>query len=326
MYKNIHDTCLIGTGYWGSIIFNTLNKITKKKILTYDINKKNNVLLKKKFGNKVVISKNVEEILECRNIKNIILATHPSVNYYLAKKFLNNKKNIFIEKPIVKEQKKMKKLIYLAKKNNVILMGGYIYLYNSYIKKIKKLLNKKILGKIKFIEINRKNLGPIRNEVSAHIDLGSHDLSILLYLFDKNVKLLNIETKKILKKSVSDISTMNLKIGNILCDINSSWLNPTKERRLLIIGSKKMLIFDEMETVNKLKIYNKYAYYPEISKFKNNYISNKARIYKGKTKNVFVRETDTLKNEITYFARKCKQKSQPITNGEFCLKILKLIG
>ena len=188
MNKNLYKACLIGTGYWGSIIFNTLNKITKKKILTYDVNKKNNNLLQKKFGNKVLIAKNINEIIDNKNIKNIILATHPSVNYSLAKKFITNNKNIFIEKPIVKDKEKLKKLIKLAKENKVKLMGGYIYLYNSYIKKIKKILQNKVLGKIKFIEIQRKNLGPIRNEVEAHVDLGSHDLSILFYFFGYNLK------------------------------------------------------------------------------------------------------------------------------------------
>ena len=254
------------------------------------------------------------------------MATHPSVNYSLAKKFITNNKNIFIEKPIVKDKEKLKKLIKLAKENKVKLMGGYIYLYNSYIKKIKKILQYKILGKIKFIEIQRKNLGPIRNEVEAHVDLGSHDLSILFYFFGYNLKILNISKKKILKKKISDISTMNIKIKDILCDIHSSWLNPTKERKILIIGSKKMLIFDEMENNNKLKIYNNYAYYPELLKFKNNYISNKARIYKGKISNIFVKETDTLKNEITHFIKKCKENKEPLTNGDFCLNILKLLS
>ena len=174
--KKIHKTALIGTGYWGSIIFNTLTKITNNKIYTFDINKENSKLLKKKFGDQVVIAKNIEEILENKNIENIILATHPSINFELGKKILNKQKNLFIEKPIVTDIKKLSKLINIAKLNNKILMGGYIYLFNSYIEKIKEILKTKELGSIKYIEIQRKNLGPIRNEVGSHLDLGSHDL------------------------------------------------------------------------------------------------------------------------------------------------------
>lgn len=323
---NIHKTALIGTGYWGSIIANTLIKITKKKIIVYDKLKENSSLLKQKFKNRILVAKNYNEIFKNQKIENIILATHPSVNYNLGKKTLLLKKNLFVEKPIVTNPKQLSELIKLSKKNKKILMGGYIYLYNSYIKKIKTIIKKGELGQVKYIEIQRKNLGPIRNEIDSHFDLGSHDLSILKFLFNKKMKITNLIKRNILKKNISDITSINLNIGNIKCEIISSWLNPKKERKILIIGSKKMLLFDEMETKNKLRIFNKYAFYPKITKFKDNYLSNVARIYLGKTKNINVKESDTLKTELIHFEKKAKSKSEPDTNGKFCLEILKIIN
>ena len=324
--NNIHKTALIGTGYWGSIIANTLIRITKKKIIVYDKLKENSSLLKHKFKNRILVAKNYNEIFKNQKIENIILATHPSVNYNLGKKTFLFKKNLFVEKPIVTNPKQLSELIKLSKKNKKILMGGYIYLYNSYIKKIKTLIKKGELGQVKYIEIQRKNLGPIRNEIDSHFDLGSHDLSILKFLFNKKMKITNLIKRNILKKNISDITTINLNIGNIKCEIISSWLNPTKERKILIIGSKKMLLFDEMESKNKLRIFNKYASYPKITKFKDNYLSNVARIYLGKTKNINVKESDTLKTELIHFEKKAKLKSEPDTNGKFCLEILKIIN
>ena len=324
--NNIHKTALIGTGYWGSIIANTLIKITKKKIIVYDKLKENSSLLKQKFKNRILVAKNYNEIFKNHKIENIILATQPSVNYNLGKKTFLFKKNLFVEKPIVTNPKQLSELIKLSKKNKKILMGGYIYLYNSYIKKIKSIIKKGKLGQIKYIEIQRKNLGPIRNEIDSHFDLGSHDLSILKFLFNKKMKITNLIKRNILKKNISDITSINLNIGNIKCEIISSWLNPTKERKILIIGSKKMLLFDEMETKNKLRIFNKYASYPKITKFKDNYLSNVARIYLGKTKNINVKESDTLKTELIHFEKKAKLKSEPDTNGKFCLEILKIIN
>ena len=324
--KKLYETALIGTGYWGSIIFNTLSKITKKNILTYDLNTDNSSLLKKKFGSKVIVSKSIDQILENNFIKNVILATHPSVNFKLSKDALNNNKNLFVEKPILTNVKRLNQLVILAKKQKKIFMGGYIYIFNSYIKEIKKIIDSNILGNIKYIEIQRKNLGPIRNKVDAHVDLGSHDISILKYLFKKKIKIQNIKKNNLLKKGISDISLITAQIGKIKCEIISSWLNPTKERKLLIIGSKKMLLFDEMNKTNKLKVFNKYAHYPKITKFKKDYISNKARIYEGKTKNYLIKETDTLKNELLHFQKMCKIKSKPITDGNFCLDVLRLIS
>ena len=323
--NNIHKTALIGTGYWGSIIFNTLTKITNKKIFVFDKNLENSNLLKKKFKNKTHVAKSFEEILTNKNIKNIILATHPSVNFNLGKKVLDNNKNLFVEKPIVSNIKKLRILIKCADFNKKVLMGGYIYLFNSYIKKIKSIIESKELGTIKYIEIQRKNLGPIRNEISSHLDLGSHDISIIKYLFNTKIKIKNIIKRNILKKNISDISSINLIVGKINCEITSSWLNPTKERKIMIIGSKKMLLFDEMNDTNKLRIFNKFVYYPKLSKFKKNYISNKARIYLGKTKNIKIKETDSLKNELNYFENVSKKNQKPITDGKFCLDILKLV-
>ena len=321
----LHQTALIVTGYWGSVIFNTLTKITKKKIYVYDKNTKNSKLLYKKFPKQTIIAKSYNEILNDKNIKNIILATHPSLNFFLGKKALDTKKNLFVEKPVINNRKKLSKLITIAKKNKRVLMGGYIYLFNSYIKKIKQIIESKELGTIKYIEAQRKNLGPVRSEVDSHMDLGSHDISILRYFFKNKLKLKNKIKRNILKENVSDITTLNISIGNIKCEIISSWLNPTKERKLLIVGSKKMLEFNEMEKNNKLRIFNKYAVYPKITKFKKNYISNIARIYTGKTKNIKVRETDTLKNELLHFEKVSKINTNPITNGKFCLEVLKLI-
>jgi len=323
--NNIHKTALIGTGYWGSIIIKTLIKITNKKIIVYDKKRENSLLLKKRFKNRIIVAKKDNEIFKNHDIENIILATHPSINFELGKKALTNEKNLFVEKPIVVDIKKLSKLIKIAKQNKKILMGGYIYLFNSYINKIKSILKKKELGIIKYIEIQRKNLGPIRNEIDSHFDLGSHDLSILKYLFEKKFKIKNIIKRNILKKNISDITSINLKIDKINCEIISSWLNPTKERKILIIGSKKMLLFDEMKLKNKLKIFNKYAFYPKITKFKKDYTSDKARIYMGKTKNIFVHETDTLKNELQHFEKKALLNNEPLTNGKFCLDVLKII-
>ncbi len=322
---NIHKTAIIGTGYWGSVIVNTLIKITKKKIFIYDKLKENSSLLKKKFNDRIFVANNYNEILKNQNIKNVILATHPSINYFLGKKVLSYNKNLFVEKPIVTEPKKLSELIKLAKKKNKILMGGYIYLYNSYIKKIKKIIQNNELGNIKYVEIQRKNLGPIRNEIDSHLDLGSHDLSILKFLFNKKIKINNLIKRNILKKNISDITSINLNIGNIKCEIISSWLNPTKERKILIIGSKKMLLFDEMETKNKLRIFNKYASYPKITKFKANYLSIKARIYLGKTKNINIKERDTLRDELNHFEKHSELNTEPLTNGKFCYDILKIV-
>ena len=115
------------------------------------------------------------------------------------------------------------------------------------------------MGKIKYINFQRQNFGPIRNRVSATYDLATHDISILSFLFNKNIKLKRFINHDILGKNNYDISFFNLEVNGAQIDINVSWLNPEKIRKIIIIGSKKMLLFDEMNFKEPIKIYNNYV-------------------------------------------------------------------
>ena len=200
-------------------------------------------------------------------------------------------------------------------------MVGYVYCYNEYVKRIKNIIDKKTLGEIIYIYMSRKNLGPIRNDVDVLLDLATHDVSILKFLFDKIPVIKQSIKYNILNKNNYDISNLHLKLNNIKIDINVSWLHPKKEREIIIIGKKKMLIFDELEEINKIKIYNKYAYYPKVNYFKK-ILTEKARIYRGNSENINIKSNDSLINELKYFFNCVDAKIIPITNLNFSQKVL----
>ena len=193
-----YDTALIGCGYWGTNIARVLTKIKKNKIIIYDENHTNTIILKKRFPKKLIVSNKLEKILSNKKIKNVILATPPNKNLNLLKLCIKGKKNIFIEKPGLKKYSDLVKLKKI--KHKKILMFGYIYLFNNNIKFLKKYISTKKNGKILYIKFQRQNLGPIRNDVSASYDLSSHDLSIFLYLFKRLPTLIKNSSYSILKK------------------------------------------------------------------------------------------------------------------------------
>tara|TARA_Y100000590_G_scaffold459147_2_gene615501 strand:- start:72 stop:1061 length:990 start_codon:yes stop_codon:yes gene_type:complete len=314
---------LIGCGYWGTVIAKTLINLKFKNIFIHDSNLKNSKTLKSKF-NTLKIENKYNNLIKNKFIKNFFFATPPSKNFKIAKKALINNKNIFIEKPGVTRLSDLKKLNLIAKKNNNKLMFGYVYCFNDYIKYIKKILNNKKLGKILYINFQRQNLGPIRNDVNVAFDLTSHDLSIILNLFKKLPKKISHVKYSILKKNIPDISNLHMKLDNIFFDINNSWINPTKIRRLTIVGSKKMLLFDEINLREPVKIYNKYAKYPKIEEFKKKFFTSKAFIYLGKNYSPKINMNSALDNEIKYFLN-LKKKSTPITGFNFSYKILKFL-
>ena len=129
-------------------------------------------------------------ILNDNEIKNVIVATPPSANLNIVKQLLLNNKNIFLEKPGFKNLNDLKRIKKIKSKNKIMI--GYVYCYNNYIKKIKEILKSKELGKVLYINFRRQNLGPIRNDVDVDYVLTSHDLSIMLYLFNKFPRLISL--------------------------------------------------------------------------------------------------------------------------------------
>ena len=313
---------VLGAGYWGTILINTLLKLGYKNINVFDINKKNLLIVKKKFP-KIIVKKNLDEILKDKSLKNIFVATPPSKNFLIVKKLIFNNKNIFLEKPGFINTLQVERISKIINKKNKF-MFGYVYCYNDYIVKIKNILKKNYLGDIQYISLQRQNLGPIRNDVDVDYDLTSHDLSIIIKLFNKIPKVKSFKKYYLLNNKIADISNIHLKLKNISIDINNSWLNPTKERLIKIIGKKRMLIFDEMDLESPLKIYNQYAKYPTLEYFNKNFLNSKAYIYKGSSKKIKVKSKPPLENEILHFLNS-KRVETDINFGFKILSILKRV-
>ena len=312
---------IVGLGYWGTIVTNTVVSMNKfRKIYVFDNDSQKIKNIKKKFGNKIeYISFN--KIKNDDRIKNIFLATPPKVNFKLLNTLICKNKNILIEKPGLTNLSQYRKIKDMMKKTKSNLNFGYIYIYNDYIKYIKRIINSKELGKIRYINLQRQNFGPIRNKVSAAFDLATHDISILYYLLNKKIILKKSINHDILGKKNFDISFLNLRAGEIKIDINVSWLNPEKIRKIIIIGSKKMLLFDEMNISDPVKIYNNYVSFPKIDKFTKYFFNQSKYIFKGKSRSISFKETKPLNNEINEFLK----NNESITNIKFSENIIKTI-
>ena len=292
---------IIGCGYWGSIIINSVKKLNKfKEIFICDEDPKKIKVIKKRFG-KFVNEINIKDISKKKEIKNIYLATPPSKNLELLKKLLPLNKNILLEKPGFIKLGDFKIIKRELKNSKSKLRFGYIYLFHDYIKLLKKIINKKNFGKIKYIKFQRQNFGPIRNDVNSFGDLATHDLSILKFLLKEKVYLKNFTKHDVLRIKSGDVISANFLVNKIPVDINVSWLNPEKIRKITIISDKNMVLFDEMNLERPIQIFNNYANYPKLAKFTKSYFSQKAFVYKGKSKHVKLKEKKSLDNEILDF-------------------------
>ena len=314
---------IVGCGYWATNFINTLENLDILNITIFDKDTSKISIIKKKF-NFLKSKKNFNSFLD-GNYDCVFLITPPSTHYELAKKIIEKNFNIFIEKPTTLKSSDLKKLIKFSKFKKIIMMTGYIYNYNIYINYIKKVLQKKELGKIKYIYFERSNLGPIRNDTSCIWDLASHDISTSIFLLNSFPKILNVNTHNFLKKKLYDISNINLDFSGVKVEIKSSWINPEKIRKLVIVGESKMLQFDEMQSKNKIKIYNKYATYPNLKIFKKNFFTPSAFIYLGKTTMPKIKYQSPMITELYHFFSCIKNKKEPITSGNHALEVMKVI-
>ena len=315
------NIAIIGLGYWGTIVTNTIISMGLfKKIYIYDNDISKVKIIKKKFGSRVVSIK-FDQIKNDKKIKNIFLATPPRINFEILKTLIKHKKNILVEKPGMINLRYFDLIEKELKKNKIKLSFGYIYIYNNYIRYLKKIIQSKELGKIKYINFQRQNFGPIRNRVSATYDLATHDISILSFLFDKNIKLKRSISHDILGKNNYDISFLNLEVNRAQIDINVSWLNPEKIRKIIIIGSKKMLLFDEMNINEPIKIYNNYVSFPKIKNFSKLYFNQSKYIFRGKSKSIRLSMQKPLNVEIEEFIK----SKRNLTNLRFSKNIIKTL-
>ena len=310
---------IIGLGYWGTNIVNVLLKLGVNEIYCFDKNYENLKEIKKKFP-RVKTIKDLNVLLKIKP-NGVIISVDTKHHYAMAKKCLLSNLNVFIEKPVTNNPIKLKKLINIAKSQKKIIMSGYIYFYNDHIRYIKNLILKKKLGKILYVSFERSNLGPVRSDISSVWDLSSHDIGILKYFFKDQIKVMNFLGHDILKKRIYDISQFSCKINEVKVDFKSSWLSPEKIRKIIIIGKKKMLLYNELDFESPVKIFNKYAEYPKVGKFSKKFFTQKANIYLGKTYIPKIKSRSPLENEMLEFLKCLKNQSTPMTSTSLSLDI-----
>lgn len=314
---------LVGCGYWGTNIIKTLEECNIKNVYVTDKDIKNLNEMKKKFKFVKTI-KNFDNFIT-NNFDCVFLITPTKTHYNLAKEILNSGINLFLEKPGTIKSQQQQNLEKLRKKKNKIVNIGYIYNYNIYINYIKKILSRNTLGKIKYMYFERCNLGPIRNDVSCIWDLASHDISTSYYLLNTKPKIKKVITHNYLKKRIFDMSLLHLNYAGVDVEIKSSWLNPEKTRKIIIVGEKKMLLFNELDPKNKIKILDKYAYYPSVKKFGKTFFTSKAHIYTGKTSSPKINFVSPLKSEILNFLDCILKNKETQTNLRYAMQISKII-
>ena len=248
----------IGVGYWGPNLLRNLvsNKDSTVKTVV-DLSEQRRNFVKESYPF-VEVTDQIETVFDNKEIDAVVVATPVASHFDLTKKALESGKHVLVEKPMATEVNQVKQIGELAKQKDLVAMVGHTFLFNSAVQYVKTLIDSGELGDIRYIYSQRVNLGRIRNDVDALWNLAPHDISIIQYwLSDPEPITVKRQGMAYVQKGIDDVVFLNITYPNrVLANIHVSWLDPHKIRRMTIVGSKKMVVYDDIAE-NKIMIYDK---------------------------------------------------------------------
>ena len=307
------NICVIGAGYWGNNHIKTLLNMGIS-VNIVDPNEKSLKKNKKKYP--VTTFSDLDSAINFGH-DGYVVATPSSTHFEIAYKIINSKNHVLVEKPFTSNKKEAKILNDLAQKNNVYILVGHILLFHPAVKKIKEYIETGKIGKLQYIYSNRLNLGKVRTDENVFWSFAPHDISVLQYLIKEYPDNINISGSAFLQKDIYDTTLTILKYpNNITAHIYLSWLHPFKEHRLVVIGSKGMISFDDSSENKELKYYDK------------NYtlLNKKPKKRDGSVISIEFKDIQPLQLELEYFINCIKHKNKPeISNGNNGYEVISIL-
>jgi predicted dehydrogenase len=201
---------------------------------------------------------NLDDIFDSPAIDAVYLATPVSSHYQLTKRALESGKHVLVEKPLATTVDEAENLAELAAAKRLILMLGHTFVFSPPVRKVKELIDGGLIGPIYYVETTRVNLGLFQKDVSVLWDLGPHDVSILNYWLGEVPTQVSARARSYLGDALEDVAFMTLEFpSGILAQIQISWLAPSKLRRTSIVGRQRMIVYDDLEPVEKVKVYDR---------------------------------------------------------------------
>ena len=312
---------VIGLGYWGpNLVRNFLAHKDVEKVVACDIRENRLQLIREKFP-AAELATDCQAVIDS-DTDIIVISTPVDAHFKLAKKALDSGKHIWVEKPFTSTSKEAEELIEIADKRNLKIFVDHTFIYNGAVIKIKELIDKNELGNIIYFDSERINLGLFQRDVNVIWDLAPHDLSIMTYLL-KNHQATALVANGIANfKGKENLAHICIYFeDNCFAHFHVNWVSPVKIRRIIVGGDKKMLVYDDMENFEKIKVYDSGV------EFKSTESIHEALVqYRiGDMFSPKVNQTEALGLGTQEFISAIQENRQPLTNGKDGLAVIKLL-
>ena len=321
MKKALINVGVVGYGYWGPNVARNFHNpgVSEVTVIT---DKRKDCLQRAQLAHpQAKVTTDSREVLESPDIDAVAVVTPVWTHYELAKAALENGKHVFVEKPFTATVAQAEELIELAARKNLQIMVDHTFLFTGAVMKIRQLVDEGILGNLFYYDSMRVNLGLFQHDINVIWDLAPHDLSIMDYVIQKAPEAMVATGEKHLNNHV-DVAFLTIYFpDNVVAHINVNWLSPVKVRTTLIGGEKKMVVWNDLEADEKIKIYDKGVSVKNGEGMYNLLVSYRS----GDMWAPRVQQTEALKAEISHFME-CIASGRPALNdGHAGLRVVRLL-
>ncbi len=312
---------VIGYGYWGPNIVRNLRGLDTATVVAICDKSAAALRRAKQAYPDVQVTSDFNDVLTSPDVDAVAVITPVWTHFELAKKALQDGKHVFVEKPFTSTSDQALELIELAEKKNLQIMVDHTFLFTGAVKKIHQLIDDSTLGKLYYYDSTRVNLGLFQHDVNVLWDLAPHDLAIVDYLIDQRPEAI-VATGQAHFNGLTDVAYLTVYYpDNVIAHINVNWLSPVKVRTTLIGGEKKMLVWDDLEVDEKIKVYDRGVQ-----------MNNREGVYdllvsyrSGDMWSPKIENIEALKAELSYFVGCITNNERPFNDGMSGLRVVRML-
>ena len=317
------NVAVVGCGYWGPNLIRNFSSLAGCRMkIACDLDKDRLAHMRSLYPG-LETTTEFDHVINDSETDAIVIATPVRFHYEMAKKSLEAGKHTFIEKPMASSVAQCRELIEIAESRKLTIAIGHTFIYSPPVRKIKEIINHGALGEFQYISTRRLNLGLFQTDINVTWDLAPHDISIILYVLGKAPISVNCQGKAHFNPDIEDVTSMTLNFSNGgFAIIQSSWLDPNKIREMTFVGSRRMLVYNDLEPTEKIKIYDKRVetqpYYDTFAEFHHAY-------HYGDMYSPYLKQHEPLKKECQHFLDCIKTGEKPESSGYEGLQVVQIL-
>jgi predicted dehydrogenase len=321
---------VVGAGYWGPNLVRVFTQNPDVAGVTVcDIDRKRLDRMAKAHPG-IGVSDDLDALLSNGQVDAVVVALPAALHYEAARKALIAGKHVLVEKPLASTEREAEELCALAERGSRVLMVGHTFLFNAAVKRVKEYIDGGTLGEVYYVYGQRLNLGIVRRDVDALWNLAPHDISILLHwLGDRTPEQVSYQGASYLQRGVDDVGFLAMKFpGGVMGHIHVSWLDPGKVRRMTVVGSAKMVVYDDVSTDARVQLFDKGIDRKQIDASLgtfNDYAEFQLLQRAGDLLIPRVDFPEPLKEEAAHFVACCKNGKTPIADGPNGLRVVRVL-